>query len=607
MSDARKKKEEEEILKRQREIASRLKAQLQLNHSDPVLTQNSHEQSKSSGRKTSDNRNGDPVKTATTIGSVRLGKEAIKSSSSSVRKTSVVYADNCGVKDPTRENIIIDLTSPSPQNATTIMKRKEKSDTLTALDRPSSPKRLKSDSCDNTLDRVEDLSKPDIGCPAINPSSALKRAPIRKREKILPLIDTDTTFDTDQSLKIASSSMTTKNHRKSSTYPNIEFEDFWKDVRSWDFLRDFNALKNRRAPRPTMDEDKYGEDVDEISIPTHPQQESIIPSTIPSTFVSARQYKAIWAPHCFTESRAQLLSDFAADSLYWKGCANDKQVPGRAMNGNRGNNGKSQGPFRVRVSTMRRDIGTKTDYITIKIEAIAAEPEMDVNFTSNDIVLLTFNVKYIALAADGKLFETNTNDNKTSSQMNKEKESFVASQSNGVPFDNSKRSQCHLDTIHYNPKASQQKSDSQYSAQCIVGHTEFSRRSIDGLQLKVSRERWLQLSPSDSNSNPPNSDIMFLVRLGSNITALREFTALSRVETMPLLPFLLNTKQHNESRDSRNQNSKELLASMGGQEALGKGFVSYLERKYNSSQIAAIAAAAKEYGDGGFTLIKVSH
>ena len=47
-----------------------------------------------------------------------------------------------------------------------------------------------------------------------------------------------------------------------------------------------------------------------------------------------------------------------------------------------------------------------------------------------------------------------------------------------------------------------------------------------------------------------------------------------------------------------------LLQKMGGEQALGKGFTAYAQKKFNPSQLMAISASAQGYGAGGFTLIK---
>ena len=50
----------------------------------------------------------------------------------------------------------------------------------------------------------------------------------------------------------------------------------------------------------------------------------------------------------------------------------------------------------------------------------------------------------------------------------------------------------------------------------IVGHNEYSRRSKEGLAVQVSREPWAKAG----------STKMMLLKIGCNITPLREFTAL---------------------------------------------------------------------------------
>jgi senataxin len=147
-----------------------------------------------------------------------------------------------------------------------------------------------------------------------------------------------------------------------------------------------------------------------------------------------------------------------------------------------------------------------------------------------------------------------------------------------------------------------QNNDDSYRKFGMIGHTEVQRKDLNGLILKVSKRKWAQIGSSQ----------MFLLRIGGNITALREFTALCRVETIPLKRYLLG--HHLDKGDKRasvrqatssHPTQKEvLLKKMGGVEALGKGFTEYAEKKFNPSQLMAISASAQGYGDGGFTLIK---
>lgn len=138
----------------------------------------------------------------------------------------------------------------------------------------------------------------------------------------------------------------------------------------------------------------------------------------------------------------------------------------------------------------------------------------------------------------------------------------------------------------------------------LVGHAEYMRKSLDGLVLKVSKKWWAVVGDTE----------MCLWPLGSNVTALREFTALCRIESIPLRQFLIgqdlvenkskgssDNKMHEKERPKSKQS---MIHAMGGVTALGKGFTQYAKNKFNPSQLEAISASAQEYGQGGFTLIK---
>ena len=140
---------------------------------------------------------------------------------------------------------------------------------------------------------------------------------------------------------------------------------------------------------------------------------------------------------------------------------------------------------------------------------------------------------------------------------------------------------------------------------CIVGHTEVQRRDIDGLILKVSKRKWAQIGTSS----------MYLLRIGANITALREFTALCGVEATPLKRYLMchhltekasvggSSRAFVASLSNTAEIRKEvLLKKMGGVQALGKGFTDYAQKKFNPSQLMAISASSTGYGEGEFVL-----
>lgn len=146
------------------------------------------------------------------------------------------------------------------------------------------------------------------------------------------------------------------------------------------------------------------------------------------------------------------------------------------------------------------------------------------------------------------------------------------------------------------PDGTDPESSTAFAGISLIGHTESARRELNGLILKVSKRKWTVIGEKE----------MYLVKVGSNVTALREFTALCSIDTLPMKQFLLGQhleKAENRRKLSRNQPIEQLLQQMGG-EKLGDGFLSYAAKKFNHSQLTAIAASAHEYGEGGFTLIK---
>jgi len=153
----------------------------------------------------------------------------------------------------------------------------------------------------------------------------------------------------------------------------------------------------------------------------------------------------------------------------------------------------------------------------------------------------------------------------------------------------------HVDLVQRNMKEGDtEKNMRKYG---ILGHTEHARKGVDGLQLKVSKKHWAKVGGTE----------MSIWKIGSNITAWREFTALCRVESIPLTRYLLGQQldgSQPEQQQLASTTKTQLLEKMGGTTALGKGFTAYANAKFNQSQLLAISAAAMEYGNGGFTLIK---
>jgi senataxin len=112
----------------------------------------------------------------------------------------------------------------------------------------------------------------------------------------------------------------------------------------------------------------------------------------------------------------------------------------------------------------------------------------------------------------------------------------------------------------------------------MVGQAEYRRDTVDGLLVRVGKKWWATLGHQ--------SDMMWLLKLGTNVMAVRGFTALCRVEQLPLKRFILGQHLVDETHSkhhSLGQDTEKMLVNMGGTNALGKGFIHYVERKFNPS------------------------
>jgi len=231
-----------------------------------------------------------------------------------------------------------------------------------------------------------------------------------------------------------------------------------------------------------------------------------------------------------------------------------------------------KGPVRVFLEPNKADLNSSLDIIGVRVKNVLSNSNeyKERSFFVHDIVLLMREESCIWDAYDGKLLLQQ----KTQQQQ-------------------------------------QSKAARQPSRFGIVGYIEYGRRSIEGLTIHVSKDLWSDIGTSE----------MVLIKLGCNITSLREFTALCRMDTIPLSEHILGAKitSKNSTKggmaklkrkntvdalSDEHLEKKDILSMIGGSSALGKGFAEYVSQKFNLSQLGAISASAQDYGNGGFTLIK---
>lgn len=276
-----------------------------------------------------------------------------------------------------------------------------------------------------------------------------------------------------------------------------------------------------------------------------------LPTPLPDSYDSYSEYVNAWAPLCLQEARAQLLADIFSDLQH-------QQHQKRNF-------------FCVSVlgEPLRMDIGSYTDYVRLQFKLPKEEKPQQLRQNSmNDINTISFKPNDLVLIAKN------------------------------------------LNALNQILSASRNE-----QTMGLIGTCEnFKSGTPEGLVVKVSRKLWVakyscEESSSDLSSHQQYQELYLVPLKAKNVTSLREFQALCRVKDVPLLPILLAGKEDGApntsiEHENRKKNKAELLEEMGGVNALGKGFASYAEQKFNESQLEAVSAASKDYGKGGFTLVK---
>jgi hypothetical protein len=366
--------------------------------------------------------------------------------------------------------------------------------------------------------------------------------------------------------------------------PTIEPEDYWKNLRSWDFVSHFSQ--------------SVGGNNNSIVEAADPDAVLRQRKPLPDVFINAKQYTALWAPLCLAECRAQLLQEAALNMttpipvMVHPAAQHCSNGPSGARYHRRGGNNNA-----LIADSFVSDYEETAGYV--KVEPIRGRPSNKYNNRRNGNGgggggggdaerFMTHDVCLLLAPRYHDILDRMQKNNNNSSNSNNDLPA--------PPFGKT------LDDVHA------------WEGAGFIGQVENPRNSANGLILKVSKQKWAKIGSSLSSSSDGTE--MYLVKLGSNITALREFTALCRVDQLPMKRFLLadqysSSSSSNKSNGNKQKNklschqsSEQLLRLMGGETALGKGFLDYARQKFNASQLTAIAASAHEYGEGGFTCIK---
>ena len=349
-----------------------------------------------------------------------------------------------------------------------------------------------------------------------------------------------------------------------NTIPPYQPDDFWKNLRDWDLPSQYyyetqvQLQQQQQQPQPQNDV------VETPSLPPPPalSDKKQLPS-LPDTYINARHYIASWAPLCMAECRSQLLQELTTSSSNTTHpiLVQVESTHPYHLQSNARRNGKD--PYDYNNSHVSSWLEENETAGYLKISCPKQQQGGgggNMSFFQNDIVLLVQESYRDIIRNIGNNVQKPTNNG----------------QNNDV-----------CDGVSTNA----------FLGISLIGHTETTRRELDGLIIKVSKRKWTKYGTKQ----------MYFIKVGSNVTALREFTALCSMTTLPMSTFLLGLhleKAEHRRKLSRNQPMEQLISQMGGVEKLGDGFIQYACKKYNQSQLTAIAASAHEYGEGGFTLIK---
>ena len=400
-------------------------------------------------------------------------------------------------------------------------------------------------------------------------------------------------------------------------YPKFDIDEFWRIFRSWDFIHDLNQLMQKQ---PKAQHDEYDNCTIKTRIVTsatagskvtnETSQQKII--ALPDEFHCHEQYSALWSPLLISEIKAQIISDITTplktQSVPLSNLAQPVKVIVKHPNGNKNREENYNEYLTLNISMLNQGRSHKQSgqhgsmALSSSRGAKSVQHSMSRNeFVQNELILLMTEPSFLDQASKGLLKDNNSSDD---SAKKKSTYSMMTLLSNASPLINSRLG--------------------------IVGVvTQRSKSLQSGLVAHISRRLLKRDAPIEFE--------LCLIRLGHCVTGtfsfvcicamtnihfnnftdvffsllskgIREFNALCKINEMPLLKYVLSAQAQHDQRSSLEMYKKAIrdnpLSEHGGQNALGIGFRIWVKSKFNSSQQEAISAAAREYGSGGFTLVK---
>ncbi len=185
-------------------------------------------------------------------------------------------------------------------------------------------------------------------------------------------------------------------------YKSYDMEDFWRSLRSWDFLADLN-LSMKRIVKVTgrdLAKEMKGSNHDgkrEVKSKLQPHLQPL-----PDKFHCCEQYIALWAPLLSRETKAQILSEISSTSgsVPWSKLISPVKVTAK---------GKMSNATVIRSDHLILEIESRTAIIPKAPRGVAPLPvpaSIGINqadFSPNDLVLITCDPSVVEQASNGVL------------------------------------------------------------------------------------------------------------------------------------------------------------------------------------------------------------
>ena len=316
-------------------------------------------------------------------------------------------------------------------------------------------------------------------------------APTLQASKSLKSVDTPDNFLTNNRGESPISSSSRKRQRpptppcaitrirkkKPEDYKSFTMDDFWKALRSWDFVWEVNEQMKRNPKQQQQQSSSAGtnaneQDFDLSTIVSPP----VCVQPLPDDFDCVEQYVALWAPLQLEETKAQILSDVLSNRTvsFQKLTQPIQATPKRAS--------ETYSEYLTLDIVSRSDVagagpndGVSSQNSSNAISRKRSNAGGGVEFLQNDLVLITCDSSIVEQAYKGTLRPPDTKSSYSMSSLLSMASPFVEGRL------------------------------------AIVGVVSARCKGLDGLVVNVSKRLW-----KDTKSLGARD--LFLLKLGTNVT-----------------------------------------------------------------------------------------